>query len=597
MAWIETESYRRDIDGLRAIAVLAVIAYHAGWLPHGYLGVDVFFVISGYLITRLIDVELQAGRFSIVDFYLRRARRILPLSLALVLVSLAIGLVVMLPDDLENLAQSVVATNFFGNNVLQAITIKNYWDVVNDYKPLMHTWSLGVEEQYYLAYPALLLAMGRRHHRWLFPTLAVLAAASLGLYALPFAEHQKFYYLPFRFFELAVGGLAVLRLKKQVLIHPLTGMLILSLLLLLGLATPSLPPAWLLPTTVLVTVGILASANSSSRLASFLLQNQLAIGIGRISFSLYLWHQILLAYTRYFLVQQPTDGQLGWLLVVTFLLSILTCWLIERPFRNRSQVSNRRLLWTLGGLWLITTLPALYLYAKGGVVRDVPELDIEQRAATRQMHARYNSRVFAYDRPFEATGGKVKVLVIGNSFARDWANVLLESRFAPQLALSYVPDPLTQSDMAARLAEAEVIFYSTALRETVQLWGIDESKLWVVGTKNFGTSMGYFYNRQGAGYFQQRTPLEDGYWESNQRLLQAWGDRYLDLIGKVIDEDRTVPVFTPQRKFISQDCRHWTQAGARFYAELFDAELSALFAHGFKGSSENGQTRASISPP
>jgi peptidoglycan/LPS O-acetylase OafA/YrhL len=576
MEWIETESYRRDIDGLRAIAVLAVIAYHAGWLPHGYLGVDVFFVISGYLITRLIDGELQAGSFSIVDFYLRRARRILPLSLVLVLVSLAIGLVVMLPDDLENLAQSVVATNFFANNFLQAITIKNYWDVVNDYKPLMHTWSLGVEEQYYLAYPALLFLIGRRHPRWLFPTLAILAGASLGLYALPFAEHQKFYYLPFRFFELAAGGLAALRLNKQVLIHPLTAWLILCLLWMLGLDAPSLPAAWLLPATVLVTVGILASANSRSRIASLILQNQVSIGIGWISFSLYMWHQILLAYTRYFLVQQPTDGQLSCLLVVIFLLATLTWWLIERPFRNRSLVSTRKLLWVLGVLWLITTVPAFYLYAKGGVVRDVPELDIQQRDAKRQMHAQYNSRVFAYDRPFEATTGQVKVLVIGNSFARDWANVLLESRFAPQLALSYVPDPFTQVDMAGRISEAEVIFYSTAVRETVQRLGIDETKLWVVGTKNFGTSMGYFYNRRGAGYFQQRTPLEGGYWESNQRLRRAWGDRYLDLIGKVIDKDGTVPVFTPERKFISQDCRHWTQAGARFYADLLDGELSTL---------------------
>ena len=155
-------SYRNDIDGLRAIAVLAVIIFHFGFLPNGYLGVDVFFVISGYLITGIIYNELNENRFSMINFYLRRTRRIIPLALFISMVSLSIGVATMLPDDLENLAQSVASTNLFSNNILQAITTKNYWDVVNEYKPLMHTWSLGIEEQYYLFYPLLFLLVGKK---------------------------------------------------------------------------------------------------------------------------------------------------------------------------------------------------------------------------------------------------------------------------------------------------------------------------------------------------------------------------------------------------------------------------------------------------
>ena len=159
--------YRKDIDGLRAIAVAAVIVFHLGFAATGFLGVDVFFVISGYLITGIVLDDIARGRFTFADFYRRRVRRILPLSLITSLVALLLGTLVMLPDDLENLAQSVVATNLFSNNILQAITTRNYWDIVNEYKPLMHTWSLGVEEQFYLFWPLILIFASRFLRDWL----------------------------------------------------------------------------------------------------------------------------------------------------------------------------------------------------------------------------------------------------------------------------------------------------------------------------------------------------------------------------------------------------------------------------------------------
>jgi peptidoglycan/LPS O-acetylase OafA/YrhL len=185
--------YRHDIDGLRAIAVLAVICFHFGFLPNGFLGVDIFFVISGFLITGIICNELAEARFSMVGFYLRRTRRIIPLAVFISAVTLFIGALTMLPDDMENMAQSVIASNFFANNILQAITTKDYWDVVNEYKPLMHTWSLGLEEQYYLLYPPLLWMLGSRRSKWLLPILVALALASVLLLFLPFEDYIKFW--------------------------------------------------------------------------------------------------------------------------------------------------------------------------------------------------------------------------------------------------------------------------------------------------------------------------------------------------------------------------------------------------------------------
>ena len=577
MNLVATASYRKDIDGLRAIAVIAVIIFHFGALPNGYLGVDIFFVISGYLITGIIHRELKQDNFSILQFYIRRTRRILPLSLFIVSVSLLVGLIVMLPDDLENLSQSIIATNFFGNNVLQAVTTKNYWDVVNEFKPLMHTWSLGIEEQYYVIYPLLLLLIGKYYDKWLMPSLIFLTFVSFALYLLPFEEYQKFYFLPFRFFELAIGGVAAIYLNGKVLRHnfsaPLTIILVIALLL-----DPSILPKMLaVPLIVLVTCLIICSDSSKSRVTSWILQNKLSVAIGLISFSLYMWHQVLLAYARYFVFQKLEIIHYIILFVLIVLLSVFTYFLIEQPFRNKKIVSVKMLLSVLSVLFLVTTISSSYIYVKGGVIRDVPELGIYKQHAKRGIHAIYNAKIYKLDQPFNASDNRKKVLVIGNSQARDWVNVLLESNYSSNLQVSYVYDPFDSVDFDEKAEMADVIFYHAARRKDVIELKIDESKLYVVGMKNFGINTGYFYNYSGEDYFQQRTFMEEGYLKENGRLSEHWGDRYIDLISLLIDENNKMPVFTPGEMFISQDCRHFTQAGAAYYANLLDERLFNIF--------------------
>ena len=151
-------NYRREIDGLRALAVLPVIFFHAGfdYFSGGFVGVDIFFVISGYLITSIILIQIKKGTFSISDFYERRARRILPVLFFIMMISLSFGYIWMMPDEFKNFGQSLVATSLFSNNILLAITT-GYWDLTSEFKPLLHTWSLGVEEQYYVLFPFLLV--------------------------------------------------------------------------------------------------------------------------------------------------------------------------------------------------------------------------------------------------------------------------------------------------------------------------------------------------------------------------------------------------------------------------------------------------------
>lgn len=577
MKYINVNNYRNDIDGLRAIAVLAVIVFHFGFMPNGYLGVDVFFVISGYLITGIIFNELNENRFSIVNFYLRRTRRIIPLALFITIVSLAIGVATMLPDDLENLSQSVIATNLFSNNILLAITTKNYWDVVNEYKPLMHTWSLGIEEQYYLFYPLLFLLLGKKYRTWLLPLLFTLTIISLVLYILPYSDYQKFYLIPFRFYELSVGGIAAIYLNNKLFVHKYSSLLIISLLFILFFDLSFiLSQKILLPITVLLTLGIIASSNDESRLSSFILKNKTIVFIGLISFSLYMWHQVLLSYTKYFIIQKLETPHLIIILILTVLLSILSYKFIEQPFRNKTKINTKTLLLTLSIAFFAINSIAFYIYFKGGILKDVPELSITKNQATRNIHKKYNSRIHAYDKNFNSTD-KLKILVIGASFARDWSNVLLESKYKNNLDISYIAYPFEHKELTSRTLEADVIFYSTTKKINIKKLKIDESKLFVIGTKNFGTSSGIFYNYHGSDYFKQRTSMENGYFENNKKMSEIWGDKYIDYIAKVINKDKTVPVFTPDNKFISQDCRHLTKAGALYFSQLFESELNSIF--------------------
>lgn len=582
---VPARAYRPDIDGLRAVAVGAVIAFHCGWLRNGFLGVDVFFVISGYLITGMVLAEMEQGRFSLVDFFLRRIRRIVPLALLVTLVALLVGLQVMLPDDLKNLASSVVATNLFANNVLQVITAGDYWDLVNEYKPLTHTWSLGVEEQFYLTYPFLLLLLARRR-RMLIAALLVLAVVSMAfqLWGTAPPEH-RFYSFQYRFNELAIGGGVAAALNKRVIAHRWSPLAIVLLLVLFASSAKMLPRATLVPLTVACTAIVIASANERNRWSA-LLEHRYLAGIGLISFSLYMWHHLILAFARYAVFPELHLPQLLLVLALTIGLSLASYRWVERPFRDRQRIRTPRLLAAVAAAFVVANGLGAYLYARGGITGDVPELDITAADASlsadngwrRSASWRpYSERIFRYDADF-TDDGRIKVLVAGKSFARDWANVLLESPYASQIDLSFSPKRANHPEVAARLRAADVVFVENLSRGEVQQLGIDAQTLWVVGPKYFGKNNGIFYNHRGGDYYAQRTLLPPEYRARTELLREQWGGRYLDYFAKVVDARETVPVFTPSKKFISPDGQHLTERGAQYFAELFTADLAPILA-------------------
>ena len=292
-------SYRLDV--IKAIAIIGVIFYHFGFLSNGYLGVDVFFVIGGFLMMQSYLKAAKNGGFNYLKSTIKRLIRFWPLVLFVGFCCLAIGFFTMLPDDFENLGESVVASDFFCENILSAITTKNYWNLSNNYKPLMHLWYLGVLVQAYIVLPFLFKFFDKIGKIFLKISVAVLFVISLVLYLLPiFSESAKFYYLPFRMFELLGGSLlCFFDLKKinSIALYIAQSVIFLITFFILCVNIVAIPKnIYLLVTVVLTIIYIYINKITDEINSKFVTYISF---IGRASFSIYLIHQPVIAFTRY----------------------------------------------------------------------------------------------------------------------------------------------------------------------------------------------------------------------------------------------------------------------------------------------------------
>ena len=348
--------YRPEIDGLRAVAVLPVILFHAGFglFSGGYVGVDVFFVISGYLITSILLADLERGRFSILRFYERRARRILPALFVVMLACLPFAYLWMLPTQLKDFAQSLVATVFFASNIL-FWREDGYFAAAAELKPLLHTWSLAVEEQYYLLFPPVLLGLWRIGRRWAFWAVVTVAVLSLGLaeWGWRNSPSANFYLAPTRAWELLAGSIcAFLSLGRAQRSNEVLGAAGLGLIVFAIFAyddTTPFPSLYgLAPVAGTALVILFASGGTwTGRLLSL----RGFVGIGLISYSAYLWHQPLFAFARLRTIGEPTTVLMTGLAVLSLLLAWATWAWVEQPFRRRGTqlLPERRTMFAASG--------------------------------------------------------------------------------------------------------------------------------------------------------------------------------------------------------------------------------------------------------
>lgn len=455
--------YRRDVDGLRAVAVLFVIGFHyfPSAFPGGFVGVDVFFVISGFLITSLIHQDVAAGRFSIAEFYGRRIRRIFPALILILLISLGAGFLFMLPDAYRTLGLNTAASAGFVANIALYLQ-QDYFAPSAELNPLLHIWSLGVEEQFYLVWPLILMMLARG--RAAIPVAIGLTVLSfIGNVVQTASDPVASFFLPFsRFWELGAGAvLALLQARAGHLVRGRewmgwSGLLLLALAMVVIDRDRAFPGWWAL-VPVAGTVLLIASGEEA-RANRFFLSHRTLVYIGLISYPLYLWHWPLLVFARIIRFEkEPTILISIGLIIAACFLAHLTYRFVERPIRSRGRLSIKAV--SLAVLLVVSGSLGLAVYARDGLPdRFPPEIQKRVMSQDNSEDVRacvFNSRV----RPSlpcdgEGPAGTPLVMVWGDSHGIHLAaglRDLQQKRQDFRLARAFMPGcpPMAEAATAA----------------------------------------------------------------------------------------------------------------------------------------------------
>jgi len=349
---MQSLNYRPEIDGLRALAVISVIFYHANlqYFSGGFIGVDIFFVISGYLITKIIITELKKGKFRLIEFYKRRARRILPALFFITIITIFLSIFFFTPKDFRHLSLSVISVTTFSSNIFFYKTL-NYFDNQIERKPLIHTWSLSVEEQFYIFFPIFIIIIWKFYKNNLFAAILIVFFISIfiSLLGFKYAPKANFYLLPGRGWEILAGSLLVFIENKYYLINLneklknilafFGAILIATSILLFDKKTPFPSHFTILP--VLGTILLICFANKNKFFLN-ILGNKLLQNIGKISYSAYLWHQPIFVFLRYNFDKDKINAVLLMpTLSAIFIMAYLTYKYIEQPFRKNKFLKKK----------------------------------------------------------------------------------------------------------------------------------------------------------------------------------------------------------------------------------------------------------------
>jgi peptidoglycan/LPS O-acetylase OafA/YrhL len=621
-------TYRPEIDGLRAISVVSVVLFHAEFAGFGggFVGVDVFFVISGFLITRILIEENLAGNFSPARFYERRARRILPALYVVVAACFAAALYLMLPSGLTEFSGSAIAALLFASNL--------YFWRYNDYfgpsaaeEPLIHTWSLGVEEQYYLLFPVLILFLWRLG---IGRVAALIAAATLA--SLAFSEvlwrhfpEMNFYLLPSRAWQIGVGSLGAFlwhrtggvpvprRVGEAAAALGLALVAASVLLLDAGTPTPSLAGAG--PVVGAVLVLLFATRGT---MTGRLLALRPMVWIGLASYSAYLWHQPLFAFTRLATDEALSIGTSLALCMLTFLLAWATLVLVERPFRNRAFLTRRQVFVGAASGTLVLLAGAGTVLQSGGLKATYPPYLQDAVTMNGRQQGFYVRRAYndAAKHANFVEDGKPRLLVIGDSYSQDFYNMIRETgAFAGyEIVVRYIqarcqiylgPEDVTRfidpddrafcaeearaADMVGIARQADVVIFAASWGEwaaerlptTLESFGFrPEQTVLVIGRKDFAR-----LNRPLVAGASARDlpamraePPREGL-AVVQEMRECLPDTVLIDPYEILCPGGTCPLFTPGGELISADGAHLTKAGATYVgAKLFADPDLARFA-------------------
>lgn len=590
--------YRPEIDGLRALAVMPVILFHAGFelFSGGYVGVDVFFVISGYLITTIIISEIDQGNFSLISFYERRARRILPALFFVMLVSIPFAWIWMLPDALENFGQSLFANSFFANNILLYFTA-GYWDLSAEFKPLLHTWSLAIEEQFYLFFPIFLISIWSIGKKRILLTIILLSIFSILLTEWGWRNNPdaNFYLIPFRAWELFAGSIAAILVYKEGIRknNLLSFIGIFSILFSIFLFDENTPFPSIYTLIPVIGTFLIIFYGSRETYAAKFLSIGLFVSIGLISYSAYLWHQPLFAFSRIY-SQSSIEPLMQFILVILVIFfSVFTWRFIEKPFRDKSRISRSSIfISSLFGIFLFSSFGYFLHYTNGAPNRIFNETE-SYRSSHEIKTIRLPQRINIESIDRDTFDEKYKSIVIfGDSYAADIAYLLYEIN--PSLNIRIMreegkykvhdhplfnpSDTICSSNLINKVTKKNVDSILFAYDEGFQIPCIssfikeannNSINLIFVGTKSFGENLNWLarLNKEDRKKLCQKPA--DSYLKIETRdSMLIPHENYVSFIN-LTGKDKCIPITNDDGELLSSDRKHLTIAGVEFYAPLF----------------------------
>ena len=595
-------NYRRDIDGLRAIAILPVIFFHAGFnnFDYGYLGVDIFFVISGFLITSFIVNDLKLEKFKVLNFFDRRARRILPGLVFIMIASIPPALVYMQPDDLENFGQSLFATSLFSNNILLYLT-SGYWDIASEFKPLLHTWSLSVEEQYYVVFPFLMILIWKLKSFWLMFLLFLFLSITsffyyyFGSFGNESIESRASFLLLFgRAWQILLGAIGALISLKVITKIDTVKKFYKEFICLLGISLILLSMFHSLIfelnqiyLPVLASIGtlLLLVFSNQNLIATALLRSKLFVWIGLISYSLYLWHQPIFAFARIRSFDEPSFVSM--ILLILFLIPLATLsFKLERFFKNPKNVNNRIFYSSLIVSLIIICSAGLTFHFSNGFYKNYNELTAPYLVEDKF----YDNDGYIVDafkfQDLEFSGNKKNLIIYGDSFARDFINMGRSNDYFKNYEFTIRPyncfnkQNYTDEEKFNLIKEGDLIIISYRILPSEaskrcfknKISYLEKNKIdfLVIGTKDFG----YNINRplKDKIYDFKAKPSEE-ILEFNDFLKNnVPNEKFIDLLNLISTEDG-VPLFTEDNKLMSIDRAHLTYFGAQEVGKIIFSDI------------------------
>lgn len=441
---------RNDIDGLRAVAILSVLAFH-GWpdlLQGGFTGVDVFFVISGYLITSKITKDIEANQFSLVNFFANRTKRLFMPSLIVMTTTLLAGYLVLLPHEFKDLCKQSLAALTFTSNYYYWSEV-GYFDVASELKPLLHFWSLGIEEQFYIAWPLLLVLAYRQKLSIQSLALAILTCSFFAsVICTYYSQSTAFYWLPTRMWELMLGALlfftskasakqrsSIWHLGRHSIWKPISGLFLITVSMIFSERRYFPGFFALLPT---IGTALIIASQSNSWINSRLLSSRPLVFVGKISYSLYLWHWPLLSLLQ-IMEHKPSTKLRFAAVAISFLLALATYLGVERPlskirydFRDRKPALTNLKFFSLSTIILSLICGAL-------ITEDISLTKMNERKGLSNDLTNNSAKILEHN---GAINPGASIAIIGDSHAMQYAEAAQLLDLNPSIGI-----PITESSV------------------------------------------------------------------------------------------------------------------------------------------------------